>query len=351
MILLLCMTVGMFGVSCTGDDGAQGPPGEKGEKGDTGEPGADAGDTDTPNYYGFLESWGSDTGEISCDDPILTGMGMFPGPDALKPLVNATTGQPAPEALEVQCGNVLFEAVDVDAMGSPIAAIQGLPSSGDTAAIDGELILVKTETASEGKTVTPVASTEISRAKSVATTKTFSGGILFADMSTTGGNDEVLDRRDLFNDCRIGTPPSDIRGHWRAVKIEDVTTEHDATTRQLIDATAVTTTTTKVCLRLDSTPGVVKCFIEKAVDAPTVDGAEPNDSTSQQIAIYDSTAEEGMELSTVKAGTGIGSVKTLPPDAVANANLAQPFFGTGANNVISDVNVSRLCNLFEEGLE
>ena len=342
MILLLCMTVGMFGVSCTGDDGAQGPPGPPGEQGPPGEGGTDAGDG--TNYYGFLKSWGSETGEISCDDPILTGMGVFPGPDALKPLVN-DAGQPALDALEVQCGTVLFETMDVDASGSPIAAIQGLSTD-----VDGELILVKTETGSEDRTVTPVDSTEISRAKSVATTKTFSGGILFADMNTTGGNDEVLDRRDLFNDCRIGTPPSDIRGHWRAVKIEDVTTEHDATTRQILSATAVTATTTKVCLRLDSTPGVVKCFIEKEVDAPSVGDAEPNDSLSQQIAIYDGAAEEGMELSTVKAGNASG---VLPPaETDPNSNALQNFFGDSTTpDNITALNVSRLCNLFTEGLD
>ena len=65
MILLLCMTVGMFGVSCTGDDGAQGPPGppgppgEAGPAGDAGDDGADAEDTDS--NYGFLKTLGSET--------------------------------------------------------------------------------------------------------------------------------------------------------------------------------------------------------------------------------------------------------------------------------------------------
>ena len=38
MILLLCMAVGVFGVSCNGDDGAQGPPGPPGPPGEQGPP-------------------------------------------------------------------------------------------------------------------------------------------------------------------------------------------------------------------------------------------------------------------------------------------------------------------------
>ena len=37
LILLLCMTVGMFGISCTGEDGATGPPGPQGPPGPPGE--------------------------------------------------------------------------------------------------------------------------------------------------------------------------------------------------------------------------------------------------------------------------------------------------------------------------
>ena len=41
----------------------------------------------------------------------------------------------------------------------------------------------------------------------------------------------------------------------------------------------------------------------------------------------------------------------LPPDAVAHDNEAQNFFGDSTTPVnITDVNVSRLCNLFTEGL-
>ena len=36
LLLLLCMTVGVFSVACTGDDGAQGPPGPPGEQGPPG---------------------------------------------------------------------------------------------------------------------------------------------------------------------------------------------------------------------------------------------------------------------------------------------------------------------------
>ena len=353
LLLLLCMTVGVFSVACTGDDGAQGPKGDTGEQGPPGDDGADAGDS--TDYYGFLKSWGSDTGEIACTDPILQGTGVFPGPETLTPL-KATDGSPAPVSLEVQCGDVLFEQMDVDAPGSPVAAVQGLAGQ-----IDGELIFVKTEAGSEDKTVEQIDSTQISRAKSVTTTKTFSGGMLFADMKTDGGNEEFFDRRDLFRDCRIGTSPSAIKGHWRAVKIVADTVEHNADKQPIAD-TIVKATTTKVCLRLDSTPGVVKCFVEKDVNAPTVDSAEPNDSISQEIAIYDSTAEPGMELSTVKAGSpATGPMRFLPPVPPATdlqSNQNQNFFGDGvssdsdsdSDNILA-LNVSRLCNLFTEGLD
>ena len=52
MILLLCMTVGVLGTSCTGEDGAQGPPGPRGPAGPAGpagEPGEPAMDDDMPN--------------------------------------------------------------------------------------------------------------------------------------------------------------------------------------------------------------------------------------------------------------------------------------------------------------
>ena len=39
MVLLLCMTVGVLGTSCTGSDGEMGPAGPQGEQGDKGDPG------------------------------------------------------------------------------------------------------------------------------------------------------------------------------------------------------------------------------------------------------------------------------------------------------------------------
>ena len=60
MVLLLCMTVGVLGTSCTGEDGAMGPqgePGAQGPKGDPGDPGAqgpkgDKGDPGDPGPKG-----------------------------------------------------------------------------------------------------------------------------------------------------------------------------------------------------------------------------------------------------------------------------------------------------------
>ncbi|MYB26728.1 MAG: calcium-binding protein [Candidatus Dadabacteria bacterium] len=55
MILLLCMTVGILGTSCTGDDGAQGPPGPQGPPGEQGEPGMDITSPDSTSEEGCEE--------------------------------------------------------------------------------------------------------------------------------------------------------------------------------------------------------------------------------------------------------------------------------------------------------
>lgn len=344
MILLLCMTVGVLGTSCTGDDGEAGPPGPPGPKGD---PGESASPEETTGLYDFLKTWGSETGEISCDDPILRGMGMFPGPDALKPLVN-NAGQPAPVAFEAQCSSTLFD--EIPASTPALMAIPGI-----SGLANAELILIKTGAAMETNKDNPevIPSTEVSLAKTVVSTKHFAGGVLAADMSTKGGNDEVFDRMSLHSDCKVGTAPGAIAGEWRSVHIEKVTTPHNATTREAITASATTDITRKICIRLDSLPGVVKCFIEMN---PT-----GNENTVQQIALYDADG-----ITTVVMGKDED-----PTDDAANDKLLPPVSGTatavdaansnstaaqaeqedlfGMDLSLSDVDTERLCHLFEEG--
>ena len=337
MILLLCMTVGMFGVSCTGDDGAQGPKGDTGEQGPPGESGEGASPEDTTGLYDFLKQWGSKTGEISCTDPILTGMGMFPGPDELAPLVNSATGQPAPVAFAAQCSAVLFDEM-------PAATVAPMYPA-------AELVFIKTGTAMETNRNNPevIPSTEVSLAKTVVSTKHFAGGTLAADMSTKGGNDEVFERMRLHDDCRIGTAPSAVAGEWRSVYITKVTTPYNA---QKVAQSTTTERTRKVCIRLDSLPGVVKCFIEMD---PNIAAGSTGDLV-QQIALYDGMAEAGMEITTVIAGKD-----QTPADNTANDKVLDPlpgtitnqeqenFFATGADFNLSIADTGQLCRFFEEG--
>ena len=121
MILLLCMTVGIFGVSCTGDDGAQGPPGPPGPPGEAG-PAGDAGDgaDEDTDFYTFLESWGVEGGEIGCSDDALTGSGPFPGGDDVLGKLSADAPVVNNNPLAVECGDAFFNeisAADVNDLG------------------------------------------------------------------------------------------------------------------------------------------------------------------------------------------------------------------------------------------
>jgi hypothetical protein len=161
-----------------------------------------------------------------------------------------------------------------------------------------------------------VPSSEFSQATEVTTTKTFVGGKVFADMSAT---DQGLERLGLYSDCSVGTPPTNLAGAWRAVTIvEDPVPYVDGVATPPTDATTVRTTTTKVCVNFDATPGVTKCYVD--VDAP----GTANDS--EQIAIYDGenlhTVIGNMVLSAITAGTAVD------------------FIASG------DVDPTRLCRLF-----
>ena len=75
LLLLLCMTVGIFSVSCTGDDGAQGPPGPTGPVGPVGpagpgveEPTGEDSDCDEFAVRGRLFQGGSGDDVICGDD-------------------------------------------------------------------------------------------------------------------------------------------------------------------------------------------------------------------------------------------------------------------------------------------
>jgi len=374
MILLLCMTVGIFS-ACTGDDGEAGPQGPPGPQGPAGDPGDI--DQEISYTYSFLKTWGSQTGTVTCSDPMFKGMGMFPGPEMLDPMPdNNNDGSPDIDIFEAQCGtgadasatSALFVSVDSVKVGS--ATLRAADLANFAAA---ELVFVKTGQAKDGPSdPVEVASTETRKAASVVTTKLFAGGPVFANLSTTGGNVEALQRIDLHSNCAVGTAPSMIEGNWRAVRIIENARTFDTNKDRIgLDTGGlIKTTTTKVCVRLDSIPGTVKCFVEKGKEtssggtesAPTF--GDPT-MVSQQIALYDGMAMPDMMLTAVKP-TAHKTTKLLPPTteatdntdgtelATVNAgNEAQNLFGasTDSNNVLSTFDTSKLCNLFEEGLE
>ena len=75
MILLLCMTVGVFS-ACTGDDGASRTTRASRDRKEIQVNPADIEDDRSHMVtYSFLKSWGSDDrrSRIGCSDPILTG--------------------------------------------------------------------------------------------------------------------------------------------------------------------------------------------------------------------------------------------------------------------------------------
>ncbi len=251
---------------------------------------------------------------------------------------------PAPVSLEVTCNDNVFDSTTL----GPAAAASVTDVVADiTDVVAGSLVFVKAGTATVSNASDPevVPSTEVSAARTVVTTKMFSGGPFFAKMDTSGGNNEAFDRRLLHSDCGIGERPPAIKGEWRGVEIEDVSTGIDPRTKTpFVDTNddpsdVMTTKTTKVCVRLDSVPGTVKCFIK-------VDGPAANDVT-QQIATYDGTQPEGMRISTVVAGMGAAGADKLLASQASPAPIEQNFVGAG--NLLSQ-EVGSLCNLFEGGV-
>jgi len=307
-----------------------GPPGEPGD-------GDGSGGMAT---YDFLKAWGSETGTIGCEDPLLTTMGGFPG-EGLKPIVNAA-GVPTPASgIVARCNGDVFTTLAADAAAA-LGKMTGLTHA------TGELVFIKSEQlvgADAIKSEVENDKTPTKNATRVNKTTLLVGGSFFADMSTTGGNDESGERAILYSNCRTGTAPSDLRGHWRAVEITEASQEYSAPGTAVTDA-ITTTTTTKVCLRLDSVPGTVKCFIEVDVDAPGTD----NDTTKEQIALYDGMAAEGMMITPVApkaAATGLLAVPAGNDGTATNSSVAADDL-FGADNDLDADNVSKLCALFEE---
>ncbi|MCY3826748.1 MAG: hypothetical protein OXG10_05135 [Candidatus Dadabacteria bacterium] len=299
MILLLCMTVGVFGVSCTGDDGAQGPQGEQGLQGEKGDPGevTEADIPETTGFYDFLESWGVEDGEVGCGDSVLTGTGPLPGPETLKALTpTERTGETATlnALLSAGCSNARFGNVE---------QTQGNLDLGSDPA-DNAIIFYKTARSEKSEMSTEdKEATSFDLASRTTTTKDFVEGLLFAELMNNGPS-EAFERGLLHSSCGVGeTAPPSIRGVWRAAKIVDSVQKYaDSVT----SGSPAVTETIKVCVRLDAHPGVTKCYVQ--VTGP--DGTVATDD-SATIALYDGTdLDEIVSNENINTGAGAGTVTT-----------------------------------------
>ena len=364
MILLLCMTVGVLGTSCTGDDGEAGPPGPPGPAGPAGEPGDDAGSV--AHNYPFLVNWGKASGKMACDDPLLTETGMFPGP-ALKALpastnevryapVDATSATTSANTangyVEIECGAEIFDqAVNPDFNGDEVPDLTGSAAASDR---DAALLFVKTHRGGDAAAVpqagSKAAATGVAGV-SITEQKSFTAGQFFADMDTRGGSDEAIQRGQLYHDCGVGTAPSALKGHWRAVNIVNIRQNTTLGANGLevpLDDTMVTKTTSKVCLRLDSLPGAVKCYVREqtvvndgstaAVEGSVAEGVMASDT--EKIIIYGDGTNSVVVMPHAAAATAAANAGKLNP---TSADFSVQFIGNAA-----DFGGTKLCNLFNE---
>jgi len=149
-----------------------------------------------------------------------------------------------------------------------------------------------------------------------------------------------------------------IKGDWRGVKIVenvkgyragqrvDITPGNDTDTA---GTSEVNITTTKVCVRLDAHPGIVKCFID-------IDHSADDMKDAKMIAYYDteSGATPVKKLVNTNFNATTAPTGTLSVDIT---NVATTLFGnlqadgTLAAGDLSIPHTEQLCNLFEEGLK
>ena len=182
--------------------------------------------------------------------------------------------------------------------------------------------------------------------------KTFTGGMFFANMDATKVAGEVADRLDLYRNCDKGTAtaPPELRGEWRAVHIEEKTwnTQISSGFVAPVENTTVTKTTKKVCIRLDSLPGAVKCYVREEVtpDATPADNspaALATRSMTEKIIIYGDGTDSMVVDPKAAAATAANNPGRLgPADADPVVNTVQ-FIGNA-----NDFQGEKLCNLFSE---
>ena len=207
--------------------------------------------------------------------------------------------------------------------------------AGTTIVATGEMVLVKTMRGEEETSMVETPSSEFNQAIRTTVTKNFVGGLLFADLDTSGAFDEPDERRLLYSDCGVGTSPGDVRGHWRGIHINESSQVFVDGVGAVTDAdppVAITTdvNTYKVCVKLDAHPGVTKCYVN-------VMGGQ---NAGAQIALYN---EDGT-LTTLKDNDALvgdgGSLSTGNATGIL-------FATTGGTGDLGSVN--EICEIFADG--
>ena len=356
LIFALFLVIGAIGfVSCTGDDGDTGPAGPAGPAGPQGDPGADAGDVEY--NYPFLANWGKPSGQAACGDDVLTGSGVFPGPD-LTPLPRGTVAQQTALASVASATNPNGYVQVTCTLGGVFAAPDNPDLNGDGAAdlqgytAEAGPVFIKSHRGSESS-VENMDGSSTTAASQKRTNKAFSGGLILAEMTGTGASAEAFERAQLYHDCGVGTATPNLRGEWRGVRIveEHVNRQKAADTGLVTDVanSIVTTTTSKICVRLDSLPGVVKCYVrvQVAPDASPAAGSLASGATasiSESVGTY--TADGLAAVMPMARATGATIGQLTPDDAAADEFFVQlDAAGTGA---VADFQGVKLCNLFNE---
>ena len=253
-------------------------------------------------------------------------------------------GNPSPARVNIVCAadgtSGALVAVDPDLNGDGQA--DGTTTNG--------LVFNRTHIGAEDPVTTPVPGEGDASPRVITTTKNFSGGTVHGQLAATGASDEAFSRSLLYHECGVGTSPPSVQGEFRAVRIVETDTvlevEDDNTVATFgtyvpVAATAIMTTTYKVCVTLDSLPGVVKCYARVQVEGARAGTAI---GTTETVGIYSDAM-----LHAVAPMAGMDGAIT----AVAGAQ-------TGATNILGlDVNADdsfdddipvggQICNLFAE---